>query len=201
VARTRSTTSAPTREPTRRPTRAELLAAVDRTVPDLIAPGLEILFAGINPGLYTAWTGHHFARPGNRFWPTLHAAGFTDRVLDPSDEHLLLPLGYGITNVVARTTATAAELTPEELRRGGARLRRLVLRFRPRCLAVLGVSAYRAAFDRPHATLGRQPDAIGDIPVWVLPNPSGLNAHYQLPALARLFTTLRTSLDARGSAR
>jgi TDG/mug DNA glycosylase family protein len=191
TARRRSATNVPTRGPTR----AELLAAADRTVPDLIAPGLDILFAGINPGLYTAWTGHHFARPGNRFWPTLHAAGFTDRVLDPSDEHLLLPLGYGITNVVARTTATAAELTPEELRRGGARLRRIVLRFRPRCLAVLGVSAYRAAFDRPRATLGRQPDAVGDTPVWVLPNPSGLNAHYQLPALARLFRALKTSVD------
>jgi len=197
VVRTRPTTSAPTREPTRRPTRAELLAAVDRTVPDLIAPDLAILFAGINPGLYTAWSGHHFARPGNRFWPTLHAAGFTDRVLHPSEEHLLLPLGYGITNLVARTTATAAELTSAELRRGGATLRRTVLRFRPRCLAVLGVSAYRAGFDQPDATIGRQPDPIGDSVVWVLPNPSGLNAHYQLPALARLFRTLRTSLDAQ----
>jgi double-stranded uracil-DNA glycosylase len=185
--------------PTRRPTRAELLAAVDRTVRDVIAPDLAVLFCGINPGLYTAWTGHHFARPGNRFWPTLHAAGVTDRVLHPSEERLLLPLGYGVTNVVPRTTATAAELAPEELVAGGKALERKVLRYRPRVLAVLGVTAYRAAFGRPKATLGRQSERIGETELWVLPNPSGLNAHYQRGALAELFGDLYRY--ARGSAR
>jgi TDG/mug DNA glycosylase family protein len=173
-----------------RPSRAELAAAVDRTVEDVIAPGLRVLFCGINPGLYTAATGHHFARPGNRFWPTLHAAGFTDRPFHPSEERSLLPLGYGITNVVPRTTATAAELAPEELVAGGEALVAKVLRFRPRVLAVLGVMAYRTAFDRPKATLGLQPERIGDTELWVLPNPSGLNAHYQRGALAELFRAL-----------
>jgi len=172
------------------PSRAELLAAVDRTVDDVIAPDLTVLFCGINPGLYTAYTGHHFARPGNRFWPTLHAAGFTDRVLHPSEERLLLPLGYGITNVVPRTTATAAELAPEELVAGGRELVRKVTRHRPRVLAVLGVGAYRAAFDRRRAGLGLQEQRIGDTALWVLPNPSGLNAHYQRGALAELFGAL-----------
>ncbi|HWZ59079.1 MAG TPA: G/U mismatch-specific DNA glycosylase [Gemmatimonadaceae bacterium] len=176
-----------------RPTRADLLAAANRTVRDVIAPGLRVLFAGINPGLYTAWAGHHFARPGNRFWPTLHAAGFTDRVLDPSEEHALLPLGFGITNVVQRASALASELSAAELEVGGMRLVRTVKRYRPRCLAVLGVSAYRGAFRQPRAIIGRQDDAIGETTVWVLPNPSGLNAHYQLPELARLFRQLRES--------
>jgi double-stranded uracil-DNA glycosylase len=174
-----------------RPTRAELLAAANRTVKDTIAPDLRVLFAGINPGLYTAWAGHHFARPGNRFWPTLHAAGFTDRVLDPSEEKALLPLGYGITNVVSRASALASELSVAELEAGGKRLVRTVTRYRPRCLAVLGVSAYRSAFRQPKAVIGRQTDGIGDTAVLVLPNPSGLNAHYQLPELARLFRELR----------
>jgi TDG/mug DNA glycosylase family protein len=172
------------------PTRAELLAAADRTVDDVIAPDLRVLFCGINPGLYTAYTGHHFARPGNRFWPTLHAAGFTDRVLHPSEERQLLALGYGITNVVPRTTATAAELTPEELVAGGRALVRKVTRYRPRVLAVLGVGAYRAAFARPRAALGLQAERVGDTALWVLPNPSGLNAHYQRGALAELFGEL-----------
>jgi TDG/mug DNA glycosylase family protein len=174
-----------------RPTRAELLAAANRTVKDTIAPDLRVLFAGINPGLYTAWAGHHFARPGNRFWPTLHAAGFTDRVLDPSEEKALLALGYGITNVVSRASALASELSVAELEAGGKRLVRTVTRYRPHCLAVLGVSAYRSAFRQPKAVIGRQADGIGDTTVWVLPNPSGLNAHYQLPELARLFRELR----------
>jgi double-stranded uracil-DNA glycosylase len=173
------------------PTRAELLAAANRTVRDTIAPDLRVLFAGINPGLYTAWAGHHFARPGNRFWPTLHAAGFTDRVLDPSEEKALLPLGYGITNVVSRASALASELSVSELEAGGKRLVRTVTRYRPRCLAVLGVSAYRSAFRQPKAVIGLQAEGIGDTAVWVLPNPSGLNAHYQLPELARLFRELR----------
>lgn len=175
----------------RRPTRAELLAAVVRTVPDVIGPELRVLFCGINPGLYTAWSGHHFAGPGNRFWPTLHAAGFTDRRLLPSEEALLLPLGYGITNVVARATATAAELAPAEFVEGGRLLAEKVARHRPRILAVLGMGAYRTAFARPKAALGEQPERIGDARVWVLPNPSGLNANYQKDDLARLFRVLR----------
>src|SRR5690349_8006720 len=182
-------TARPSRHP--RPTRAELLAAVDRTVHDVIAPGLRVLFCGINPGLYTAWTGNHFARPGNRFWPTLHAAGFTERVYHPSEERLLLPRGYGITNLVARTTATAAELAPEEIVAGGERLVAKVQRYAPRVLAVLGVGAYRTAFARPRAALGLQAEGIAETAVWVLPNPSGLNANYQLADLARLFTELR----------
>jgi TDG/mug DNA glycosylase family protein len=181
----------PPRPAARRPTRAELLAAVDRTVHDVIAHGLRVLFCGINPGLYTAWTGNHFARPGNRFWPTLHAAGFTERVYHPSEERLLLARGYGITNLVARTTATAAELAPEEIVAGGERLVEKVRRDGPRVLAVLGVGAYRTAFARPRAALGLQDEAIGETAVWVLPNPSGLNANYQLPDLARLFAELR----------
>ena len=179
----------------RRPTREELLAAVDRTTDDVIAPGLRVLFCGINPGLWTGATGYHFARPGTRFWPALHAAGFTPRLLSPDEEHELLPLGYGITNVAARTTATAAELTSQELVEGGLILREKVRRYHPRCLAVLGVGAYRTAFDRPRATLGPQPEGIGDTVVWVLPNPSGLNAHYRLAQLADLFRELRLATE------
>jgi TDG/mug DNA glycosylase family protein len=180
----------------RRPTRAELLAAVTRTVHDVIGPDLRVLFCGINPGLYTAWSGHHFAGPGNRFWPTLHAAGFTDRRLHPSEEQLLLSLGYGVTNVVARATATAAELAPAEFVEGGRILADKVARYRPRILAVLGVGAYRTAFARPKAALGEQPERIGDARVWVLPNPSGLNANYQKDDLARLFAVLRDAAHA-----
>lgn len=177
------------------PTRAELLAAVDRTVRDVIAPGLRVLFCGINPGLYTAWSGHHFARPGNRFWPALYAAGFTDRLLHPSEERELLPRGYGITNVVPRTTATAAELRDEEYVAGGRRLVAKVKRYRPRMLAVLGVGAYRTAFGRPKARLGLQPETIGETGIWVLPNPSGLNANYQSAELARMFRELREAVE------
>jgi TDG/mug DNA glycosylase family protein len=174
-----------------RPTRADLLAAADRTVPDVIARGLGVLFCGINPGLYSAYTGHHFARPGNRFWPALHAGGFTPRLLKPSEERELLPLGYGITNVVGRASAAADELSHDELVAGGKQLRVRVKRYRPRYLAVLGVGAYRAAFDRPRAVLGLQPGPIGETKVWVLPNPSGLNAHYRAADLAKLFRELR----------
>jgi double-stranded uracil-DNA glycosylase len=174
-----------------RPTRAELLASIDRTLRDVIAPDLRVLFCGINPGLYSAATGHHFARPGNRFWPALHAAGFTDRVLHPSEERELLALGYGITNVVPRTTATAAELTDDEIVAGGRRLSAKVRRARPRVLAILGVGAYRTAFGRPRAGAGLQAESIGETRLWVLPNPSGLNANYQAPELARLFRELR----------
>jgi double-stranded uracil-DNA glycosylase len=162
----------------------------------LIAPGLSVLFVGINPGLYTAWAGHHFARPGNRFWPTLHAAGFTPRVLHPSEEKQLLALGLGITGIVQRATALASELSVAELEAGGKRLVRTIKRYRPHCVAVLGVSAYRSAFREPKATIGRQAKLIGDSVVWVLPNPSGLNAHYQLPALAKLFKELRVGCQS-----
>nr|WP_221502776.1 G/U mismatch-specific DNA glycosylase [Actinoplanes octamycinicus] len=180
--------------PLKKPSAAEIAAAANRTIPDLIGPGLRVLFSGINPSLYSAATGHHFARPGNRFWPTLHGAGFTDRLLHPSEQHLLPALGLGITNVVARATARADELSPDELTAGGQILAALVRREQPHFLAVLGVTAYRAAFARPKARIGPQPDQVGGVPVWVLPNPSGLNAHFQLPDLIREFTTLRESL-------
>lgn len=156
----------------------------------MIAPHLRVLFCGINPGLYTAAVGHHFARPGNRFWPALHASGFTDRLVSPFDERELLQRGYGITNVVMRATATADQLTPEELRAGGKRLTAKVRRYRPAFLAVLGVGAYRAAWELPKAVIGRQEEMIGETVVWVLPNPSGLNAHYQADALALMFGEL-----------
>ena len=175
----------------RSPTRADLLAAADRRVADVVAPRLRVLFCGINPGLYSAYTGHHFARPGNRFWPTLHAAGFTPRVLAPSEERALLQWGCGITNLVPRATAAASELDTGELRAGRRRLATLAARYRPGVLAVLGVSAYRIAFARDDASLGLQPERLGETALWVLPNPSGLNAHYQGPALAALFGELR----------
>ncbi len=177
--------------PTPKPTRAEIAAALGRTVPDLIAPGLRALFCGINPSLYSAVVGHHFARPGNRFWPTLHLAGFSPRRLDPAEEGELLRAGYGITNLVARATATADQLTPDELVVGGRRLARKVRRYRPTLVAFLGVSAYRTAFGRKHAAVGPQPETIGGARIWVLPNPSGLNAHYQAPDLARLYGEAR----------
>jgi TDG/mug DNA glycosylase family protein len=180
-----------------KPTREQLLAATSKTVRDVIAPNLRVLFCGINPGLYTAAVGHHFARPGNRFWPALHAGGFTDRVLSPFDEHELLKSGYGITNVVSRTTATADQLSRDEIIAGGEQLRAKVLRYKPRVLAVLGVGAYRTAFNQPKATIGRQAETIGDTILWVLPNPSGLNANYQAPDLARLFGELKGFSDSR----
>ncbi len=181
--------------PAHKPTKAEIAAAVGKTVPDVIAPGLAVLFCGINPGLYSGATGHHFARPGNRFWPTLHAAGFMDRQVRPWEERLLLEYGLGITNLVARATATAAELKPDELLAGRRRLERKVRRFRPRAVAVLGIGAYRVAFNRPRASVGRQPESFGKGALWVLPNPSGLNANHQLPDLARIFGELRAYLE------
>ncbi|HZN65166.1 MAG TPA: G/U mismatch-specific DNA glycosylase [Tepidisphaeraceae bacterium] len=178
-------------EERRRPTRQELLEAHGKTLPDVIAPGLKVLFAGINPGLYTAAIGHHFGRPGNRFWPTLYRAGFTPRLLSPYEERELLPLGYGITNVVDRATAAADELTAEDYSQGGRRLEAKVRKCKPKVLAVLGVGAYRTAFVRPKARVGRQEETIGDTAIWVLPNPSGLNAHYQLNGLVEVFRELR----------
>ncbi|MFQ5936759.1 MAG: G/U mismatch-specific DNA glycosylase [Acidiferrobacterales bacterium] len=177
------------------PSRHELLAAKGKTVPDVIAPGLRVLFVGINPGLYSAAVRHHFARPGNRFWPALHAAGFTQRLLSPFEERELLEHGYGITNVVPRATASAAELSATELAAGGRRLARKVQRYRPRTVAVLGVGAYRVAFGRPKAMMGKQTETLGESDIWVLPNPSGLNANYQLSGLARMFADLRRTVS------
>lgn len=178
-----------------RPTAEQLAAAQDATIPDIAAPGLRVLFCGINPGLWSGATGHHFARPGNRFWPALHRSGFTPRQLRPEEQEQLLDLGLGITNVAARTTAKADELTRDELREGAAALRERVARLRPRALAVLGIGAYRTGFGEPHAVVGRRPEAIGDTEVWVLPNPSGLNAHYTLDALAEEFRRLREATE------
>ncbi len=173
-----------------RPTRAQLLAARGKRVPDIIAPGLKVLFCGINPGLYSGAVGHHFARPGNRFWPALYAGGFTPRLISPFQEQELLKWDYGITNIVPHATATADELTTKELRAGATRLKAKVARYGPACVAVVGIGAYRIAFDRPEAELGLQPDRVGESEMWVLPNPSGLNAHYQPKALGRLFAEL-----------
>jgi TDG/mug DNA glycosylase family protein len=182
------------------PTRAELEAARDRLLPDVVAPGLDVLFTGINPGLYTAWVGHHFARPGNRFWPALHRSGFTPRLLRPDEQHELPALGLGLTNVAPRATARAEELSVEELREGGHRLRRKVGELGPRWLAVCGVTAYRTAFDAPRAVIGEQPLLVGETRVWVLPNPSGLNAHYTVQALAEEFGRLRAAVAASRAA-
>jgi TDG/mug DNA glycosylase family protein len=176
---------------TRRPSSWDLTAARDKTIPDVAAPGLRVLFAGINPGLYSAATGYHFARPGNRFWPALYAAGFTDRVLRPEEQEELLPLGLGITNVVARATARADELTADEVRAGGRVLTAKVARLRPQWLAVVGITVYRTAFGHPGAAIGRQDETLGGARVWVLPNPSGLNAHWSDAALAAEFARLR----------
>ncbi len=157
----------------RRPTAAEVAAARGKTVPDLIAPSLKVLFCGINPSLYSAAVGHHFARPGNRFWPALHAGGFTSRILRPCEERELLTLGYGIVNIVDRATGAADELTAEELVVGGRRLEAKVRRHRPGVVAFLGITAYRMAFGRKRARLGRQAEAIAGARVWVLTNPSG----------------------------
>jgi double-stranded uracil-DNA glycosylase len=180
----------PTPRPVPRPTRADLAAARDAAIPDVVAPGLDVLFAGINPGLYSAATGYHFARPGNRFWPALHRSGFTPRVFRPEEQALLPGLGLGITNIAARATAQASELRPEELTAGARLLAGKVQRLRPAWLAVLGVTAYRAAFGHPRAVVGPQDDAIGPARIWVLPNPSGLNAHWTADALAAEFARL-----------
>jgi TDG/mug DNA glycosylase family protein len=166
-------------------------AAAGRTIPDVIAPGLAVLFCGINPGLYSAATGWHFARPGNRFWAALHRAGFTPRQLHPAGQEELIGYRLGVTNLVARATATAAELSAVELAAGGRRLAGKVRRFRPEWVAVVGVTAYRVAFACPKATFGRQAETIGGAGIWVLPNPSGLNASYQLDRLVEEYARLR----------
>ena len=181
-----------------KPTRADLLAARKKTVRDVIASELRILFCGINPGLYSAATGHHFARPGNRFWPTLYRAGFTPRLFHPAEERELLKLGCGITNLVRRATATADELDADELLAGRRRLETKVKRYQPRAVAVLGVGAYRTAFQESRAAPGLQAKLLANTPLWVLPNPSGLNAHYQLTDLADQFRMLREAVSTYG---
>jgi TDG/mug DNA glycosylase family protein len=173
-----------------RPTKADLEAARQKTLPDVIEPGLAVLFCGINPGLYSAALGYHFARPGNRFWPAVHAAGITPAILRPDENRLLLRFGCGLTDIVERATARAEELAPTELVDGRHRLEAKLDRFRPRYLAILGVGAYRTAFGQPRAGFGLQPDRLGATRVWVLPNPSGLNAAHQLQALADAFRAL-----------
>ena len=182
-------------KPFTKPTKAELENAFGRSIPDLIRPDLKILFCGINPGLYSGATGLHFARPGNRFWPALHAASFTNRLLAPWENEELLDAGYGVTNLVMRTTATAAELGDEEYRTGRRALIRKIRTYSPRWVAILGLGAYRTGFGKPEATIGRQSDKIGNSGLWVLPNPSGLNANYQLPQLKRMFDELRIAAE------
>lgn len=181
----------------------ELAAARSRTIADVLPgpgdPPLRVLFCGINPGLVSAATGHHFARPGNRFWPALHAAGFTPRLLRPAEQGELAAWGLGITNMAPRATARADELADAELVAGGVRLRELVAAVRPAWLAVVGITAYRTAFAAPRATVGAQDERLGATRVWVLPNPSGLNAHWQTPELTAEYTRLRVAAADPGS--
>ncbi len=174
-----------------KPTKTQIAAAAGTTIPDVLAAGLDVVFCGINPSLYSAAVGHHFARPGNRFWPALHASGFTERLLSPFEDQTLLLRRLGLTNLVTRASAAAAELTATELEEGGRLLRSKLEQYRPGIIAFLGVTAYRTAFARRDAQLGRQQERLAETVVWVLPNPSGLNAHYQPGELARLFGELR----------
>jgi TDG/mug DNA glycosylase family protein len=178
-----------------KPTRAQVLAARNRVVPDLVAENLTVLFVGINPGLYTAAIGHHFGRPGNRFWPAIHRAGFTPRLFSPFEESLLLDLGLGITNLVDRATVRADELSNEELRAGGRRLESKLGHWRPTVAAFLGIQPYRVVSGLKRVKVGFQTELFGGTRAWVLPNPSGLNAHYQAPELAQLFGELRVWAD------
>jgi len=179
-----------------RPSPADIAAARDRTIPDIIAADLTVLFCGINPGLWSGALGQHFARPGNRFWPALHRSGFTPRQLRPDEQAELLSYGLGVTNLVPRTTARADELTRDEMIAGAERLGGLAAEYAPAWIAVVGMTAYRIGFRRPHATVGRQDERMAGTQIWVLPNPSGLNAHYQLDALTAEFARLRSSDDA-----
>jgi len=195
MGRVRGSTRIETSQARHRPTRAELEAARELTVPDTIGRDLRVLFVGINPGLYSAAIGRHFGRPGNRFWPAMFAGGFTPRLYSPFEGRLLLADGIGITNLVDRATATADELTPGELRAGARRLARKVRRYRPAITALLGLTSYRTAFGRPDARIGKQAEQLAGSVIWVLPNPSGLNAHFQPARLARLFSELRIAAD------
>lgn len=178
-----------------KPTKADLAAAVNRTVPDVIAPNLKLLFVGINPGLYSAATRRHFARPGNRFWPALRDGGFTEGLLSPFENETLLDRGYGITNICRRATNAADELSKDELIRGAKILVRKIRRYRPKIVAILGVGSYRLAFDRPLAQVGRQEEMIGKSVIWLLPNPSGLNAHFIPSKLSSIFRALKRESD------
>lgn len=179
----------------RRPGKDRLAAAYGGTVPDLVSPGLRVLLCGINPSLMSAAIGQHFGNPANRLWPVLHLAGFTPRRLHPTESHELLAYGVGVTNLIARATATAAEIGAAEMRDGVEPLRRLVRKWRPPVVAFLGLTAYRTAFGRPKAAVGPQPEPFETAQVWLLPNPSGLNAHYQLDALVEAYAELRAALD------
>jgi TDG/mug DNA glycosylase family protein len=176
------------------PTRAELLSFANQTIPDVIAPDLDVLFCGINPSLYSAYTCHHFARPGNRFWPALFGGGFSDRLLTPDQGNRLLDWGVGITNLVARATIAADELSSAELVTGGELLAAKIRIYRPKAVAILGISAFRAAFNRPRSMIGPQPEMLPPADIWVLPNPSGLNAHYTPTDLARIFREFRQAI-------
>lgn len=177
-----------------KPTKEDIRDALNRTVDDLIGYDLRVLFCGINPGIWSGATGLHFAKPGNRFWKALHLSGITARQLHPSEGHELLELGYGITCFVGRTTARADEITLVEYILGGKIVEKKVHEYRPKILAVLGLGAYRSAYGRRDATLGIQRETIGDTRIWLLPNPSGLNAHYQLADFAALFTELKNAV-------
>src|SRR4051794_34706991 len=179
----------------RPPSREELQAAYGRTVPDLVAPGLRVVLCGINPSLWSGVVGYHFARPSNRLWPTLHLSGFTPRRLHPSETSELLDAGLGVTNLVPRATARADELSKAELREGVARVAAVAAQWCPQWVAFLGLSSYRIAFGRPRAGIGPQPETLGGARVWLLPNPSGLNASYQLPDLVAAYSELRTATE------
>jgi double-stranded uracil-DNA glycosylase len=178
----------------RRPTREDLAAAAGRTVPDIIGPGLRVLFSGINPGLWSGAVGHHFARPGNRFWKALAASGFTKDVLSPYDERQLLNVGIGITNLVPTATRSAAEVTSTQLRRGVVGLGRKVGRWHPRAVAVLGLGAYRTGFDNRGGKIGRQPEGFNGAQLWVVPNPSGIQAYYPFERLVAELQALRAAV-------
>lgn len=178
-----------------KPTKADLAAAYGQTLPDIIAPNLNVLFCGINPSVYSVAVGHHFGRPGNRFWKSLYAAGFTNRLLSPAEDGDLLALGYGLTNVADRATARADQLDLQDFQQGYKTLTTKVKQYQPKCLAILGITAYRAAFQQPKAVMGRQDLTIGETIIWVLPNPSGLNAHYQLDDLKRVYGELRLAMQ------
>lgn len=178
------------------PSQQELQKSYGKKVPDVIGPGLRVLFCGINPSLLSAYQGHHFARPGNRFWPTLHRSGFTERLYRPEEDRQLLEVGLGITNIVDQATARADELSTEQVLKGARQLEKKVLRYRPECLAVLGISAYRLGFNHPRARIGEQEIRFGETRVWILPNPSGLNANYQLSDLANIFAEMREKLKS-----
>ena len=182
-----------------RPTSLQLAAAEGKSVPDIIAPDLKVLFCGVNPGLWSAAVSHHFARPGNRFWKALHLSGFTDDLISPDDERDLLRYGLGITNLVERATRSADELSRVDLQDGAKRLRSKVQRWKPRCVAVLGMGAYRSAFSDPDAQIGLQPSVLGPSRVWLLPNPSGAQARYQIGDLVEELGSLRSFIGAMRS--